>query len=161
LRSSRTTVLFICTHNSARSQIAEGLLRAFHADRFEAFSAGTEPTSVHPMAIRAMAEIGIDISGHRSKPVGEFRDRELDYVVTVCDRAHQNCPFFPGGKNHLHMGFGDPVRAGTDYQTMLDTFRRTRDEIRDWLEKEFVPMAIGDARPRPASPVFRFGQNDF
>jgi arsenate reductase len=147
LRSSKTTVLFVCTHNSARSQIAEGLLQAFHGDRFEAFSAGTEPTTVHPMAVKAMAELGIDISRARSKSVDGFRERKLDYVVTVCDRAHQNCPFFAGGKHQLHKGFGDPAQPGLDDATLLGHFMRTRDEIRDWLEEEFVPMASGSGPP--------------
>jgi arsenate reductase len=141
----KTTVLFICTHNSARSQMAEGLLNAFHGDRFEAMSAGTEPTAVHPMAVRAMAELGIDISRARSKPVNEFFDRDIDYVITVCDRAHQGCPFFAGGKHRLHKGFGDPARPGLDDGALLNLFRHTRDEIREWLEKEFVPFATGGA----------------
>lgn len=141
MRSSRTTVLFICTHNSARSQMAEGLLQAFHGDRFEAFSAGTEPTTVHPMAVKAMAELGIDISRARSKSVDGFRERKLDYVVTVCDRAHQTCPLFAGGRHQLHKGFGDPAQPGMDDDALLAAFRTTRDEIKLWLEKEFVPEA--------------------
>jgi len=168
LRSSKISALFICTHNSARSQMAEGLLNALHGDRFEAFSAGTQPTSVHPLAVKAMAEIGVDISGHRSKSVDEFRDRDIDYVVTVCDRAHQNCPFFAGGRKHLHKGFGDPARAGSDESGMLEAFRRTRDEIRTWLDKEFVALVeVGSAPSQAGGGVaaassgwthFRFGQ---
>jgi len=101
-------VLFICTHNAARSQMAEGLLRALHGDHYEAFSAGTEPGSVNASAIRAMAEIGIDISHHRSKSLKEFFDQEFDYVVTVCDHAKESCPYFPGGKKILHQSFDDP-----------------------------------------------------
>jgi arsenate reductase len=147
LRSSRVTVLFICTHNSARSQMAEGLLNALDGDRFEAMSAGTEPAAVHPMAVRAMAELGIDLSAARSKSVDGFVDRELDWVITVCDRAHQNCPFFAGGKRQLHKGFGDPAQPdlAQDDPALLGLFRRTRDEIREWLEREFVPMATGRA----------------
>jgi len=170
LRSDRISVLFICTHNSARSQIAEGLLNALFGDSFEAFSAGTEPTTVHPMAVKAMAELGIDISRAGSKSVDGFRERKLDYVVTVCDRAHQTCPFFAGGKHQLHKGFGDPARPGLDDATLLGLFRRTRDEIRDWLEKEFVPMAEAEGvfgRAGPGAPAsvpdriyFRFDRKD-
>ena len=170
MRSSRTTVLFICTHNSARSQMAEGLLNALFGDRFEAFSAGTEPTAVHPMAVKAMAELGIDISRARSKSADEFRERELDYVVTVCDRAHQSCPFFAGGKHKLHKGFGDPAQAGLDDAALLELFRRTRDDIREWLEKEFVPTAEGKtphsqegaqaSGESPSWKYFRFSQRD-
>ncbi len=148
----KTTVLFICTHNSARSQMAEGLLLALHADLFEAFSAGTEPTAVHPLAVKAMAEVGIDISRARAKPLDEFRDRTLDYIVTVCDRAHQDCPFFAGGRHQLHRGFGDPAQPGLDDAALLALFRRTRDEILDWLDKEFVPMAAGGSETSPADP---------
>jgi arsenate reductase len=135
---NKKTVLFICRHNSARSQMAEGLLRALHGDRFEAFSAGTEPTAVHPMAVWVMAELGIDISGQRSKSVEEFRDQKLDYIVTVCDRAHQDCPFFPGGMVQLHRGFWDPARPGRDEAVMLEDFRRTRDELREWILEAFA-----------------------
>ena len=147
MKSNRTSVLFVCTHNSARSQMAEGLLRAFHGDRFEAFSAGTEPTTVHPMAVKAMAELGIDISRARSKSLDEFRGRQLDYVVTVCDRAHQNCPFFAGGRHHLHKGIGDPAQAGLTGEELLPAFRRTRDQLREWIEKELVPSADGGGGP--------------
>ncbi len=122
--------------------MAEGLLRSLHGNDFEPFSAGTEPTSVHPMAVKAMAELGIDISANRSKSTSEFLDRDLDYVVTVCDRAHQNCPFFAGGKHQLHKGFGDPAQPGMDDDALLEAFRKTRDEIKLWLEKEFVPEAV-------------------
>ena len=101
-------VLFICTHNSARSQMAEGLLNALYGDRYEAYSAGTQPTEVNPYAIKVMAEMGIDISKHRSKSVEEFRGKKFDYVVTVCDHAKETCPFFPGGEKYLHQGFKDP-----------------------------------------------------
>ncbi len=104
----RKRVLFICTHNSVRSQIAEGFLNVRFGDRYRAWSAGTEPTQVNPLAIRVMAEAGIDISGHRSKGVEEFLNQDFDYVVTVCDHANETCPFFPGGKTRLHHGFQDP-----------------------------------------------------
>jgi arsenate reductase len=130
-------VLFICTHNSARSHMAEGLVNALYGDRYRAFSAGTEPSTLNPYAVRVMQEIGIDISHHRSKSVDDFMDQDLDYVVTVCDHAKESCPFFPGGRKPMHKGFQDPVSvAGTEAQK-LSVFRRVRDEIRDWIEKTF------------------------
>jgi arsenate reductase len=138
------TVLFICTHNSARSQMAEGLVNALFADQLEASSAGTEATRIHPAAIKAMAEIGIDISGHRSKSIDEFMDRTFDLVVTVCDNAANNCPFFPGAKNTVHHAFEDPAACrGTD-EEVLACFRRSRDEIRAWIETDLLPI-----RPSP------------
>ena len=130
-------VLFICTHNSARSHMAEGLVNALYGDRYRAFSAGTEPSTLNPYAVRVMQEIGIDISDHRSKSVDEFMDQDLDYVVTVCDHAKESCPFFPGGRKPMHKGFQDPASvAGTEAEK-LQGFRRVRDEIRDWIEKTF------------------------
>ena len=133
------TVLFICTHNSARSQMAEGLVNALYADRLETSSAGTVATRVHPAAIKAMTEIGIDISGHRSKSLDEFIDRKFDLVVTVCDDAARDCPFFPGAKDTIHRAFKDPAAcSGTD-EEVLACFRRSRDEIRAWIETELLP----------------------
>jgi arsenate reductase len=132
------TVLFICTHNSARSQMAEGLVNALYADRLAAVSGGTTATRVHPAAIRAMAEIGIDISGHRSKSLDEFMDRRFDLVVTVCDNAQTDCPFFPGAKDTFHHAFEDPAACrGTD-EEVLACFRRSRDEIRAWIETDLL-----------------------
>jgi arsenate reductase len=131
-------ILFICTHNSARSQMAEGLVNALCGDRFTALSGGTQATRVHPAAIQAMAEIGIDISGHRSKSVGEFADQRFDQVVMVCDDSQADCPFFPGGKDYIHHAFIDPAACkGTD-EEILACFRRSRDEIRHWIEETFV-----------------------
>lgn len=135
--NQKQKVLFICTHNSARSQIAEALLRSLYLGRYEAYSGGTQPSTVNPYAVRAMKEIGVDISAHRSKSVNEFRGSEFDYVVTVCDQAKETCPFFPGGKEYLHQGFEDPSEfKGTD-QEMLVIFRQVRDEIRAWIAKTF------------------------
>jgi arsenate reductase (thioredoxin) len=133
------TVLFICVHNSARSQMAEGLVNAFHADRLHALSGGTEATRVHPAAVEAMAEIGVDISGHRSKSIDEFMDRKFDVVVTVCDNAQTDCPFFPGGREYIHRAFEDPAACrGTDEEVRA-CFRKSRDEIRKWIEAELLP----------------------
>lgn len=140
-------VLFICTHNSARSQMAEGLLRALYGDEYEAYSAGTEPKGIHPYAIKVMAEIGIDISGQRSKGLEELRGMEFDYVVTVCDRAREACPFFPGGRMVLHKGFEDPSQLRGSEEEILRGFRRVRDEIRDWIEGTF-----GKGRPGVLPP---------
>lgn len=135
---TKKKVLFICTHNSARSQMAEGLLNALGADRYEAFSAGTETSEVRPQAIEVMREIGIDISTQTSKGLDPFLDKELDLVVTVCDRARESCPYFPGGKEVLHKGFEDPSAARGTEEEKRGVFRRVRDEIRDWIEKTFL-----------------------
>ena len=107
---NRKKVLFICTHNSARSHMAEGFLRTLFGNRFEVCSAGTDPTEINPLSVKVMAEVGIDISDHQSNSVEDFLDQEWDYVVTVCDRANESCPFFPGGKKKIHRGFEDPAR---------------------------------------------------
>ena len=130
-------VLFICTHNSARSQIAEGLLKAIYGERYEAYSAGTKPSSVNQFAINVMKELGVDISKHRSKSVEEFLNMELDYVVTVCDNAKEACPFFPGGKKHLHQSFIDPSSFTGNDDEILEGFRKIRDEIKKWIEETF------------------------
>lgn len=136
--NKKKKVLFICTHNSARSQIAEGLLNALGGDRYEALSAGTESSEVRPQAIEVMREIGIDISRHRSTGLEPFLDKELDLVVTLCDHARETCPYFPGGKDVLHEGFEDPSAVrGTDEEKKR-AFRRVRDEIRAWIEKIFL-----------------------
>ena len=132
-----TRVLFLCTHNSARSQMAEAFLRAAAGDRFEAGSAGTEKTSVNPLAIRVMAELGIDLGGHASKRYDDVASRGWDYLITVCDDANERCPWVPGSVQRLHWSFPDPSRAiGTEEQR-LAAFRRVRDQIRerltDWL----------------------------
>jgi arsenate reductase len=130
-------VLFICTHNSARSHMAEGILRHLYGDRFEVFSAGTRPSIVRPEAAQVMKEIGVDLSAHRSKGVDEFLGREIDSVVTVCDHAKETCPFFPGGKEYIHRGFSDPsALQGTEVE-ILAGYRRVRDEIKEWVQETF------------------------
>jgi len=133
----KQTVLFICTHNSARSQMAEGLLRADLGDQYEAFSAGTEATGVKELAIRAMAELGIDISGHRSKTVSKFFGQRIDYVVTVCDSAREACPYFPARIEVIYQNFEDPSDMEGTEEQRLDAFRTTRDEIRSWINDKF------------------------
>jgi len=146
----KKTILFICVHNSARSQMAEGLINVFYADRFEAASGGTTATRVHPAAIKAMAEIGVDISGHRSKSLDEFEGRRFDHVVMVCDDKQADCPFFPGGREYIHHAFDDPAACtGTD-EEILACFRRSRDEIRAWIEGILVKRA--DSLRRKQAP---------
>jgi len=128
----------LCTHNSARSQMAEGMLRNLARDRFEVHSAGTEATLVRPLAIRAMDEIGIDISGQESKTLERYVGEPFDYVITVCDEANEACPFFLGAKNRLHWSFEDPSQADGSEDERLGVFRRVRDEIRERIEQELV-----------------------
>jgi arsenate reductase len=134
---TKKRVLILCTGNSARSQMAEGLLQHVAGDRFEVFSAGVEPSHVRPRAIEAMREIGVDISGHRSKSVEEFAGQEFDYVITVCDNARERCPIFPGKIECIHWSFDDPAAVESDEATRLAVFRRVRDEIETRL-REFV-----------------------
>lgn len=121
-------VLILCTGNSCRSQMAEGVLRHFHGDKFDVFSAGVKPSSVNPTAIRVMKEIGIDISGHRSKHVDEFKGQKIDCVITVCDHAKESCPIFLGGKL-MHWPFPDPPHNKEISNAVLDEFRKVRDMI--------------------------------
>jgi arsenate reductase (thioredoxin) len=124
-------VLFICTRNSARSQMAEALVNHDLAGKFEAFSAGTEPSTVHPLAIAAMGELGIDISQKRSKDLQEFADQKFDYVITLCNQANEACPVFFGGTRRIHMGFPNPAAVlGIEAEKMA-AFRQIRDQIRE------------------------------
>ena len=131
-------ILFLCTHNSARSQMAEGLLRHLATDRFEAMSAGTEATRVRALAVRAMDEIGIDISGQESKTLDRYLQEPFDYVITVCDDANEACPFFPGAANRLHWSFEDPSKAEGTEEERLKVFRSVRDQIRERIEDDLV-----------------------
>lgn len=135
--AAKKKVLFICTHNSNRSQMAEGLLRATRGGRYEARSAGTHPTEVSPQAIKVMGEANIDISSHRSKSIDEFRDTEFDYVVTVCDHARETCPFFPQAVRQLHKSFENPWDFHGTEDEIMTAFRHLRDEIKAWIEKTF------------------------
>lgn len=116
--------------------MAEALMRHMYGDRFDVFSAGTNPGVVNPYAIRAMQELGVDMSSHRSKSVDEFMDQDFDYVVTVCDNARKNCPFFPG-KNVIHRAFRDPAAAKGTKEEVMAVFRQIRDEIQSWLKEQF------------------------
>ena len=135
--TTKTRVIFVCTANAARSQMAEGLLRAKYGDRYEVYSAGTRQAKVSTSAIAVMQEIGIDISHHHSKTLDEFRGVSFDIAVTLCDNAHAACPFVPGAKRTIHHGFADPhLLPGSD-ETILDGYRRVRDEIARWIDGEF------------------------
>jgi len=134
----RLRVLFLCTHNSARSQMAEGLLRHLAGDRFEVASAGTEATSVRPEAIQAMDEIGADISTQKSKTLGRYVSQPFDFVVTVCEDANEACPFFPGARNRLHWSLPDPSKAAGGEQERLAVFREVRDDLRSRIEAEIL-----------------------
>ena len=137
-------VLFLCTHNSARSQMAEGLLRHLGGGSVEVASAGTEARGVHPMAVRVMAEIGIDLRGHASKTLDRFVGKPWDDVITVCGHANESCPIFPGATRRRHWSFDDPSAATGSEEQRLAAFRRVRDEIRARIETWLAP------RPAPA-----------
>ncbi|MEK6618902.1 MAG: arsenate reductase ArsC [Nitrospirota bacterium] len=128
-------VLFLCTGNSCRSQMAEGMLRHLARDRFEVASAGTHPAGLNPGAVGAMREIGIDISPHRSKRVNEYLDTRFDYVITVCDRAKETCPVFPVASSQLHWSFDDPAAAQGSAEERRAVFRRVRDEIAEHIRR--------------------------
>ena len=134
----KTKVLFLCTHNSARSQMAEGLLRHLAGDRFEVMSAGTEATHVRPLAVRAMDEVGIDISGQESKTLDRYVGEPSDYVITVCEEANEACPFFPGAAERLHWSLPDPAAAQGTEEERLEVFRSVRDLSRDYIEGKLV-----------------------
>jgi arsenate reductase (thioredoxin) len=139
----KARVLFLCTHNSARSQMAEGYLRHLAGDRFEVASAGTEARGVHPLAVRAMAEDGVNISTHSSKTMDRFLEETWDYVVTVCDHANEACPLFPRAATRMHWSFDDPASASGSDEKRMGVFRRVRDEIKRrvtmWLQQSPIP----------------------
>jgi arsenate reductase len=136
--SEKKRVLILCTGNSARSQMAEGLLRDLAGDRFEVFSAGIAPSHVRPEAIEVMREIAIDIRSHRSKSVYEFTRQQFDYIITVCDNAKESCPVFPGDAEQIHWSFDDPAAVQGDPETRLSAFRRVREEIADRIRSAFA-----------------------
>jgi arsenate reductase len=135
---AKQRILFLCTHNSARSQMAEGLLRALGDDRYDAYSAGTEATAVRPLAVRAMAELGMDISGHESKTLERYLGQPFDAVITVCDQANEACPVFFGAKSRLHWSFPDPSQAMGTEDEQLAVYRSVRDAIRQRIEADLI-----------------------
>ena len=145
---NRLRILFLCTGNACRSQMAEGFARQIRGDAIDAYSAGVEPHGMNPLAIRAMAEAGVDISAGRSKHVRELADVKFDYVVTVCDHANETCPMFPGKTKVVHVGFQDPPKLARDAGARTDDeampyYRRVRDEIRQWVET--LPQSLKEA----------------
>jgi len=138
--SSRIRVLFLCTHNSARSQMAEGLLRGAAGDRFDAHSAGTEATHVRPLAIAAMRELGIDISKQTSKMLDPYLQDRFDYVITVCDDANESCPIFPNATHRLHWSLPDPSKATGSEAEQLAVYRKVRDELRARIAAELLTV---------------------
>lgn len=144
---TKRKVLFLCTGNSCRSQMAEGWARALLGDRLDPYSAGTAPGRVDPLAIRVMEEAGVDLTGHRSKHLDELSGVAFDWVITVCDRANESCPVFPGPSGRLHVGFDDPPRLAAEAATearILEVYRRVRDEIRAFVEA--LPDRLGVPR---------------
>jgi arsenate reductase len=136
--NDKLKVLFLCTGNSCRSQMAEGWARHLKGDVIEAYSAGIETHGLNPNAVKVMAEAGVDITGHHSKHVDELKDVQFDYVVTVCDNAHESCPLFPGKTKVVHVGFQDPPRLAREVKTdeeKLDCYRRVRNEIRNFVDQ--------------------------
>jgi len=147
MMENKTRVLFLCTHNSARSQMAEGFLRHLAGDRFEVASAGTEATHVRPQAVRVMNELGIDISRQESKTLDRYLGEPFDYVITVCDEANEACPFFPGAGERLHWSLPDPAAAqGTEEDRLLEVFRAVRDRLRQHIEGELANGRGGSKR---------------
>jgi arsenate reductase len=126
-------VLFLCTENACRSQMAEGLVNYYLAGRVKAFSAGVRPTHVNPRAIQVMAELGVDIRHHRAKSVADLAGEQFDLVITVCDQAREQCPFFPGPTEQLHVSFPDPARASGTEEEIMAVFRQVRDALREQL----------------------------
>ncbi len=131
-------ILFVCTHNSARSQMAEGLMNSLFGDRYQAYSCGSEPGSVNPFAIEVMSELKINMENSRSKGFDEFIDLKPDLVVTVCDNAKEQCPIFSGCEEYIHYSFNDPSSVRGDDTDKLAAFRHSRDEIKEWLLKTFM-----------------------
>jgi arsenate reductase len=143
--ADRQRVLFLCTHNSARSQMTEGLVRHLAGDRFDAFSAGTEATHVRPLAIRAMGELGIDISGQESKTLDRYLGEPFDAVITVCNQANEACPVFLGATERLHWSFLDPSRATGTEEEQLAVYRGVRDAIRARIKRDLIEQ--GERNP--------------
>ncbi|WP_415718244.1 arsenate reductase ArsC [Maridesulfovibrio sp.] len=149
--TKKINVLFLCTGNSCRSQMAEGWTRHLKSDSINVYSAGIETHGLNPGAVKVMAEAGVDISGHKSQHIDEFKDVPINYVITVCDHAHETCPFFPGGSKIVHVGFDDPPRMaqeiagkGGSGEEQLDCFRKVRDQIKQYVETLPEALAVQD-----------------
>ena len=138
LENPKKNVLFVCVHNSARSQMAEGLFRYYYGEKCDVYSAGSKSRGIHPMSVQIMAEIGIDLSNHRSKSLKEFKGHEMDYVVTVCGEGQVACPFFAGGKEYFHQAFKDPSACAGTEEEKIEQFRVVRDELKKWLDEFYL-----------------------
>ena len=138
METKKKRVLFLCTHNSCRSQMAEGLLRHYGEDQFEVFSAGTSPSRVHPMAVEVMAEKEIDLAGQQSKSIDQFLEQGFDFIITTCDDARDKCPAFPGRGKTLHWGLEDPAAAEGMSEEKLKVFRRVRDELEELIRSHLL-----------------------
>ena len=138
--AEKKKILVLCTGNSARSQMAEGLLKHITQSKYEIYSAGTKPSVVRPEAIKVLAEVGIDISRNRSKSVDEFAGQKINFVLTVCDNAKEVCPYFPAKTKLIHHSFEDPAEIQGDEETRIEAFRQTRDQIRKYLENSFCEI---------------------
>ena len=138
----KKTILFVCTHNSARSQLAEAILRQKFGENYQVYSAGTEPTTINPYILQTLAEMGIDTSELTSKHVNTFLGKEIDLVVTVCDSAQKTCPFFPNAKQYLHKSFDDPNSFTGTAESILKDINRVKNEITAWIEEEFAPKYV-------------------
>ncbi|RUM36967.1 MAG: arsenate reductase ArsC [Desulfobulbus sp.] len=162
----KTKILFLCTGNSCRSQMAEGWAKHLKNEAIDAWSAGIEKHGMNQWAIKVMAEAGVDISGHHSKLISELDDQDFDYVVTVCDHAHESCPLFPGQAKIIHKGFDDPPRLASgaaDDEEALEQYRRVRDEIRDFIMTlpESLPGKAGVVRHPPGNHRDLTGKEDY
>jgi arsenate reductase len=135
--SFKKSVLFVCTHNAVRSQMAEAFLNKMYGDRYTAFSAGSDPTQIDPFVRTVIKEVEIDVDGNNPKRLNIFQDHHFDYVVTVCDQANESCPYFPGGNIRIHKSFSDPSKFQGWHEDVIKEYRCTRDEIKNWIEKEF------------------------
>ena len=136
----RKSVLFICVHNSARSQMAEGFFKHYYGEKFNIYSAGSDPGEIHPMSIRVMAEIGIDLSKHRSKSLNEFEGHEMDYVVTVCGGGQSECPIFTDGRNYILQSFEDPSSFKGTEEEKMEQFKSLRDDLKIWLDQFYTSI---------------------
>jgi len=136
-KKTKKRVLFLCTHNSARSQIAESLMNSLYGNAYAASSAGVHPTQVNPYAVEVMKKLGIDLSSHSSKHINIFQHEQFDFIVTLCDNARETCPFFPG-KTVLHQSFEDPSTFHGNAEETLAVFQQVRDQIKEWLERTFA-----------------------
>lgn len=135
--SVKKSVLFVCTHNAVRSQMAEAFLNNIYGDRYSAFSAGSDPTQIDPSVILVMNEAGIDVGNQHAKGLNIFQSNHFDYVITVCDQAQESCPYFSEGDIRIHKSFSDPSRVEGLTEDKIKEYRKTRDEIKKWIEQEF------------------------